>query len=77
MKITAAFPVRTITNTPKQTLIMPNLRYTTSSYGAWMVSRNNAFIMTGRKYIVLKKCGARCWWCSWLRHCATSQKVAG
>jgi len=21
--------------------------------------------------------GARCWWRSWLRHCATSQKVAG
>ena len=21
--------------------------------------------------------GARCWWCSWLRHCATSRKVAG
>ena len=21
--------------------------------------------------------GASCWWCSWLRHCATSQKVAG
>jgi len=21
--------------------------------------------------------GARCWWRSWLRHCATSKKVAG
>jgi hypothetical protein len=21
--------------------------------------------------------GARCWWRSWLRHCATSRKVAG
>jgi len=21
--------------------------------------------------------GARCWWRRWLRHCATSQKVAG
>jgi len=20
---------------------------------------------------------ARCWWCSWLRHCATSRKVPG
>jgi len=22
-------------------------------------------------------CGARCWWHSWLRHCATSRKVTG
>jgi len=21
--------------------------------------------------------GVHCWWCSWLRHCATSRKVAG
>jgi hypothetical protein len=26
------------------------------------------------QYIIF---GARCWWRSWLRHCATSQKVAG
>ena len=23
------------------------------------------------------KQGARCWWRRWLRHCATSRKVAG
>ena len=34
-------------------------------------------------FIVTTKCtidittGARCWWRSWLRHCATSRKVAG
>ena len=28
-------------------------------------------------YAFLNKCGARCWWRSWLRHCATSRKVAG
>jgi hypothetical protein len=26
--------------------------------------------------IILNR-GARCWWRSWLRHCATSRKVAG
>ena len=26
---------------------------------------------------LLCQVGARCWWCSWLRQCATSQKVAG
>jgi len=26
---------------------------------------------------VTYKSGARCWWRSWLRHCATSRKVAG
>jgi len=25
----------------------------------------------------INKCGTRCWWRSWLRHCATSQKVTG
>jgi hypothetical protein len=30
------------------------------------------------KYVLyLYITGARCWWRSWLRHCATSQKVAG
>jgi len=29
-------------------------------------------------YTVLHhRLGARCWWRSWLRHCATSRKVAG
>jgi hypothetical protein len=27
--------------------------------------------------LLLRVSGARCWWRSWLRHCATSQKVAG
>jgi hypothetical protein len=26
-------------------------------------------------YYILR--GARCWWCSWLMHCATNRKVAG
>ena len=26
---------------------------------------------------LLQFLGARCWWRSWLRHCATSRKVAG
>jgi len=29
------------------------------------------------KGLVQDSCGARCWWLSWLRHCATSRKVAG
>ena len=28
-------------------------------------------------YLSLILSGTRCWWRSWLRHCATSQKVAG
>jgi len=27
--------------------------------------------------LALTRPGARCWWRSWLRHCATSRKVAG
>ena len=29
------------------------------------------------KYFQVAKFNARCWWRSWLRHCATSRKVVG
>jgi hypothetical protein len=28
-------------------------------------------------YLSTNSVGARCWWHSWLRHCATNRKVAG
>jgi len=30
----------------------------------------------GKYFYVLDISGARCWWRSWFRHCATSQKDA-
>jgi hypothetical protein len=35
------------------------------------------YISRGFKQNAVQKLGAGCWWRSWLRHCATSRKVAG
>ena len=46
-----------------------------------VINTQGFLIITSRRTIKLYsdivQLGARCWWRSWLRHCATSRKVAG
>jgi hypothetical protein len=41
----------------------------------WQIGFNWAF--KGLMYSSVLLLGARCWWRSWLKHCATTRKVAG
>ena len=54
----------------------------TSSYNPFSISANEFlpnFTVCVRLHCILfhQTLGARCWWRSWLRHCATSRKAAG
>jgi hypothetical protein len=44
-----------------------------SSFGTFVVFMLDGILF----YFAILDCGARCWWRIWLRHCATSRKVAG
>jgi hypothetical protein len=72
-------PVETVSSqrrtSIKQFLIRVSARCTVLSHK--MIYKFPGRSCGNRITFVLTKWGARCWWRSWLRHCATNRKVAG
>ena len=54
--------------------MFPNL---IQAWAGWIQITSSCTFSKTRFNIILSNTGVRCWWHSWLRHCATSQKVTG